>query len=143
MFLLPLDHFNWCDKYSAAYFSFLKFKKALAMKVKFPSAYTILFLLIALVAAGTWVVPAGKYERIENVALGKEVPVPGTYQQVDANPQGIVDIFLAPIAGFYDPDTYQAAAIDVALFVLIIGGFLGVVTKTGAIDTGISRAMVI
>jgi len=113
------------------------------MKVKFPSAYTILFLLIALVAAGTWVVPAGKYERIENVALGKEVPVPGTYQQVDANPQGIVDIFLAPIAGFYDPDTYQAAAIDVALFVLIIGGFLGVVTKTGAIDTGISRAMVI
>jgi uncharacterized ion transporter superfamily protein YfcC len=137
-----VDHFNWCDKYSTAYFSFLKFKKALAMNVKFPSAYTILFLLIALVAAGTWVVPAGKYDRVENVSLGKEVPVPGTYQEVDANPQGIVDVFLAPIAGFYDPDTYQAAAIDVALFVLIIGGFLGVVTKTGAIDTGISRAMV-
>lgn len=29
-----------------------------------------------------------------------------------------------------------------ALFVLIIGGFLGVVTKIGAIYTGISRAMV-
>ncbi|WP_241557062.1 hypothetical protein [Marinomonas hwangdonensis] len=111
------------------------------MTFKFPTAYTILFLLIALVAAGTWVVPAGQYDRVENVTLGKEVPVPGTYQQVDSNPQGVV-VFLAPIAGFYNPDSYEAAAIDVALFVLIIGGFLGVVTKTGAIDTGISRAMV-
>ena len=112
------------------------------MTFKFPTAYTILFLLITLVAAGTWVVPAGKYDRVESVTLGKEVPVPGTYQQVDANPQGVVDVLLAPIAGFYDPDSYEAAAIDVALFVLIIGGFLGVVTNTGAIDTGISRAMV-
>lgn len=112
------------------------------MTFKFPTAYTILFLLIALVAAGTWVVPEGQYERVENVTLGKEVPVPGTYQQVDSNPQGVVDVFLAPIAGFYNPDSYEAAAIDVALFVLIISGFLGVVTKTGAIDTGISRAMV-
>ncbi len=112
------------------------------MTFKFPTAYTILFLLIALVAAGTWIVPAGKYDRVESVTLGKEVPVPGTYQQVEANPQGAVDVLLAPIAGFYDPDSYEAAAIDVALFVLIIGGFLGVVTNTGAIDTGISRAMV-
>ena len=28
-------------------------------------------------------------------------------------------------------------AIDVALFVLIIGGFLGVITKTGALDAGV------
>ncbi|MFT4574501.1 MAG: putative ion transporter superfamily protein YfcC [Marinomonas primoryensis] len=112
------------------------------MTFKFPTAYTILFLLIALVAAGTWIVPAGQYDRVESVVLGKEVPVPGTYQQVEANPQGVVDVFLAPIAGFYNPNSYEAAAIDVALFVLIIGGFLGVVTKTGAIDTGVSRAMV-
>jgi len=107
----------------------------------FPTAYTILFLLIVLVAAGTWVVPAGKYDRVKNAELDKEVPVPGTYQTVESNPQGAVDVFLAPIAGFYDPDSYEAQAIDVALFVLIIGGFLGVVTKTGAIDVGIARAM--
>jgi uncharacterized ion transporter superfamily protein YfcC len=112
------------------------------MTFKFPTAYTILFLLIALVAAGTWLVPAGQYDRIQSEALGKEIPVPGTYQQVDSNPQGVVDVFLAPIAGFYDPDSYEAAAIDVALFVIIIGGFLGVVKKTGAIDTAISREMV-
>ena len=69
------------------------------------------------------------------------MPVPGTYKTVDPSPQGLRAVLIAPIAGFYNPDTNQAAAIDVALFVLIIGGFLGVVTKTGAIDAGIGGAM--
>ena len=74
--------------------------------LKFPTAYTILFALIGLVALGTWIVPAGQYDRVENTELGREVPVPGTYETVDANPQGIVDVFLAPIGGFYNPDSY-------------------------------------
>jgi len=109
--------------------------------MKFPSAYTILFGLIVVVAAATWVVPAGEYDRQQNDALGREVPVPGTYKEVEPNPQGFFDVALAPIGGFYDPDSYEAQAIDVALFVLIIGGFLGVVARTGAIDAGISGAM--
>ncbi len=108
-------------------------------RFKFPSAYTILFVLIALVAALTWVVPAGKYQMAMNVTLGKEVPVAGTYAPVEAHPQGITAILLAPVDGLYNHVTYTAGAIDVALFVLIIGGFLGVVNKTGAIDAGIER----
>ena len=111
------------------------------MKFKFPTAYTILFGLIVVVAIATWFVPAGEYDRELNEALGRDVPVPGTYKEVEPNPQGFVDIVLAPIAGFFDPGSYEARAIDVALFVLIIGGFLGIVTKTGAIDAGIERAM--
>lgn len=111
------------------------------MTLKFPSAYTILFGLIALVAVATWFVPAGQYDRVANEALGRDVPVPGTYQTIDPNPQGVVDVILAPIAGFYDPGSYEARAIDVALFVIIIGGFLAIVTKTGAIDAGIGAAM--
>lgn len=30
-------------------------------KFKFPSAYTILFFLIAIVAVLTWIIPAGQY----------------------------------------------------------------------------------
>ncbi|MGF1757895.1 YfcC family protein [Photobacterium sagamiensis] len=106
---------------------------------KFPSAYTILFALIAVVALLTWIVPAGQYDRVMNEELGREVPVTGTYQSVENNPQGVVDILLAPIDGFYDHNSYEAAAIDVSLFILVIGGFLGLVTKTGAIDAGIER----
>ena len=119
-------------------------KKSISEKAssfRFPSAYSILFFLIVLVAIGTWIVPPGSYDRVLNEDIGKEVPIPGTYSLVEGNPQGIVEVFMAPIAGFYDPDSYEAAAIDVALFVLIIGGFLGVVTRTGAIDVGIERAM--
>ncbi|PRY80526.1 putative ion transporter superfamily protein YfcC [Yoonia maritima] len=110
-------------------------------RFSFPSAYTILFALIVIIAALTWVIPAGEYDRVASAALGKDVPVAGTYALTDANPQGFFDVILAPIAGFYDPGSYTANAIDVALFVLMIGGFIGVVTATGAIDAGIKRAM--
>ncbi len=108
---------------------------------RFPSAFTILFGLIILVAALTWIIPAGQYTRVASEALGKDVPVAGSYALTEAKPQGIFDVILAPIAGFYDPATNMANAIDVSLFVLIIGGFIGVVTATGAIDAGITRAM--
>ncbi len=104
---------------------------------KFPTAFTILFGLIVVVAALTWIIPAGQYERAMNETLGKEAPVPGTYHQVEPNPQGLGAVLMAPIAGLYDPDTGMANAVDVAVFVLVIGGFLAVVTKTGAIDAGI------
>ena len=56
--------------------------------IRFPTAYTVLFVLIALVALGTWFVPAGQYDRVENLELNREVPVPGTYKRVDQDPQG-------------------------------------------------------
>ena len=51
-------------------------------RFRMPTAYTILFLLIVLVAAATWLIPAGRYERLDGV------PVPGTYQSVE--PRGWV-----------------------------------------------------
>ncbi|MDN3696240.1 MULTISPECIES: YfcC family protein [Vibrio] len=109
--------------------------------MKFPSAYTILMLLTVVMAALTWLIPAGQYQMETNEALGRMVPLVGSYHTVEANPQGIVDILMAPIQGFYDPNDYVARAVDVALFVLVIGGYLAVVTNTGAIDAGIAGTM--
>jgi len=97
-------------------------------KFRMPTAYTILFLLLILVAAATWVIPAGAYQRED------DVPVAGTYQPVDPRPQGAGDVILASFQGFYD-------AVDVALFILMVGGFLGVVMRTGAIDAGVSNVI--
>ena len=44
------------------------------------------------------------------------------------------DLVMAPINGLNE-------AIDIALFVLLIGGFLGVTTKTGALDAGIGSVV--
>ena len=109
-----------------------------------PSAYTILFALIVLAAIATWVIPAGTYDLN---ADGE--PIPGTYHEVDAKPSRIlVDSLTAPINGLYgiEDETgnisyYNSGtlfgAIDIALFILVIGGFLGVTMKTGAIQAGI------
>ena len=84
--------------------------------MRMPTAYTILFCLLILTAAATWVIPAGRYERSGE----EEAPVAGTYHAVEQSPQGAGDVVLASFQGFYD-------AVDVALFILMVGGFLGVV----------------
>ena len=111
-----------------------------------PSAYTILFALIVLMAIATWIIPAGQY------ALDADgSPIPGTYEEVESSPSWIiVDSLEAPINGLYgieDPATGNVdvfnsgdlfGAIDVALFILVIGGFIGITMKTGAIQAGIA-----
>lgn len=90
-------------------------------KIKMPGAYTILMGIIVIVAFLTWIIPSGKY-------------VKGVYSRVPQTPQGLLQIFSAPIEGFYD-------AIAIALFVLVIGGFLGIVIQTGAIDAAIGSVI--
>ena len=94
-------------------------------KFHMPTAYTILLLLIIVVAIATWFIPAGSYDYVDGV------PVSGTYHAVEANPATVGDVLKASFEGFYD-------AVDVCLFILTVGGFLGVVMKTGAIDAGVS-----
>ena len=103
--------------------------------LRLPSAYSILFLIIAFMALLTWIVPAGEYETRMNPVLKQEVAIPGTYTPTESNPQNIIDIFAAPIEGIH-------GSIELGLFVLIIGGFLMVITATGAIDAGIEQAVV-
>ena len=91
-----------------------------------PTAYTILFLLIILVAVSTWLIPAGAYQYVN------ETPVAGTYHAVAQAPQGAGAVLKAAFSGFYD-------AVDVCVFILMVGGFLGVVMKTGAVDAGVGR----
>lgn len=115
----------------------------------FPTAYTVLFILLILVVIATWFVPAGQYDKSED---GE--PIPGTYHQVESNPQRIIaDGLLAPVNGMYGIEgedgsvsVYNSGslygAIDVALFVLVIGGFLAMTMATGAIDAGIGKITV-
>ncbi len=98
-----------------------------------PTAFTILFLIIVVIAIFTWIIPAGQYEYVDPTASTLE-PVPGTYSSAEQQPQGLWEVLYAPIKGFFD-------AQDIALFVLVIGGFLGIVMKTGAIDAGIGHVV--
>jgi uncharacterized ion transporter superfamily protein YfcC len=116
-----------------------------ARQFTFPTAFTILFILLILIALATWIIPAGAYQVDADGA-----PIPGTYQSLPSNPQKLlVSALMGPINGMYGIEDASGnvnvwnsgelfGAIDVAMFVLIIGGFLGVTMKTGAITAGIT-----
>lgn len=125
----------------------LNMSKETAVKQKkhfeLPHVYTIAFALIILFAILTWVVPSGQFERatIDTAAGTREVAVAGTYQTVDKVDadgndlrQGLDSILMAPTRGIQD-------AADVVAFVLLIGGTFAIITKTNAINAGMSRVI--
>ena len=99
---------------------------------KMPSSYTVLMIIIAIMAVLTWIIPAGQYDADKSGNL-----ITGTYKTVAQNPQGIWDVLMAPIRAMLGKEPTKAA-IDVAFFILMVGGFLGVVNETGALDVGIA-----
>lgn len=95
------------------------------MKLKFPNTFVLLFGLLALIAAATWLVPGGQYDT--TVLNGRKVIDPGSFRYIASNPQGPVQVLIAPIKGFVE------AALIIG-FVLIVGGVFNVLHKTQAID---------
>lgn len=100
-------------------------------KLKMPSTYGTLLGFIILVAVLSWIIPGGTYQYVDPLA-DKLQPIAGSYQVAQAHPQGILDVLQAPINGFLD-------SVDIILYTIVIGGFMSVVTRTGAINAGIGR----
>lgn len=111
---------------------------------KVPHVYAIIFAHMVIFAVLTWIVPSGSYQRQE--VNGREVTVAGTYEQsektyideetgdeVDLR-QGVFDVLQAPTRGIQE-------AIEVVAFILIVGGSFQVITKTGAITSGMGRVV--
>lgn len=140
-------------------------------EIKFPSAFTVLFIVLIIAAILTFIVPAGSYDRLEydseeaqfvrttsdgsetrleasqevldkldvtvplenfvNGDIKKPVAIPGTYQKLEQKPQGFFEIVRAPIDGIAD-------SIGIIIFVLILGGCIGILNATGTFDAGIA-----
>ncbi|MDI4632000.1 YfcC family protein [Pelomonas sp. V22] len=96
------------------------------MKLKFPNTFVLLFGLLALIALSTWFVPGGQYDT--QMLNGRKVIDPNSFRYIASNPQGPVELLIAPIKGFVE------AALIIG-FVLIVGGVFNVLHKTQAIDS--------
>lgn len=69
-------------------------------------------------------------KKFEEGKIKKPVSIPNTYQESEPKPQGIAEVLFAPIKGIYE-------AIDIILFVLILGGFIGVFNSSGTLNEGV------
>lgn len=140
-------------------------------KFEFPSAFTVLVIILLLASALTYLIPSGRFSKLTyskesnefiitdenekvtaqpatqevldklNIHLSinkfteevikKPMAIPGTYKRITQNPQGIVEIIKSPVAGVAD-------SVDIVIFVLILGGVIGIINKMGAFDAGIA-----
>ena len=69
-------------------------------------------------------------DKFKQEKIKKPVSIPNTYQKNESHPQGIKEILFAPIKGIYE-------TIDIILFVLILGGFIGVFNSSGTLNEGV------
>lgn len=69
-------------------------------------------------------------DKFRDGSIRKPVSIPGTYERMEANSQTPFEVLTAPIKGIYD-------TIDIILFILFTGGFIGVFYATGAMEKGL------
>lgn len=140
-------------------------------RLQFPTAFTVLFIILILAAILTYIVPAGLYSKLSfdaeqsvllvenhkgeistfpatqetleslNIRMSinkfvdgsikKPIAIPGTYQRIAQSPQGLLSVIMSPIQGIMD-------TVDIMVFVLILGGIIGLINKSGAFDAGIA-----
>ena len=101
--------------------------------LKLPHTLVLIYAIVALAAAATWVVSAGEYERVEKRVGEKTivVPVSGSFHRAEARPQGLAALFVSPARGFVE-------AAQIIAFVFIVGGAFQVIQTTGAVTAFIN-----
>lgn len=97
--------------------------------IKVPHTYAIIFIVILIAAIGTYVIPAGKYDKEE--IGGKQYVVDGSYHSVEQNPVGFFELFTSIPAG-------MQAGSQIIFYIFLLGGAFGIIQTTGAIDAGIN-----
>ena len=128
-------------------------------KFSFPTALTVLAIVLLIVWVAAFFIPSGVYELDESGS-----PIPGSYQEipscgdvgedtlcVDKSPLTMFqNLWVATPNGLYGVEdgtgTVQAynegflfGSAEIFLFVLVMGAFIAVTMKTGAIELGIKR----
>ncbi len=105
-------------------------------KFKVPHVFSLLMLVILFCSILTYIVPAGVYDRVDftdpNTGSTRTIIDPDSFHYVDKTPVGLMT-FLSSLAGG------MAKASDIIFFVFIVGGSIGLLQDSGAIEGGLLR----
>jgi len=106
----------------------------MARVFQIPHTLVLLVALMGVAMVLTWILPSGSFQ-METTATGANVVVPGTFEVSDDAP------LITPWDLIIAIPRAMGAAADVIFFVFLIGGVLGVLRATGAIDAGIGSML--
>lgn len=104
-------------------------------KFKAPNTILLVLSLLIAMAALTWVIPGGEYDRVDQD--GREVVDPDSFEYIESEPATLTDLILAPVGGFNDP-----VAVRIIVFIFIVSGSFSIIQRTGAFDKLIQRIAV-
>lgn len=145
-------------------------------KFEFPSAYTVIIIVLILVQALTFFIPSGKYstlsydlddknfvvtnakdetkeepgtqetldkyninisvDKFKDGTLYKPVAIPNTYERIEKPKRGV----MGTITQFLNSQVQGITeSVDIMVFILILGGVIGIVNSTGAMNAGMLR----
>lgn len=101
-------------------------------KHEIPHTYVIIFLILAVAMALTWIIPSGEFERTFKVledGSSREIIVPNSFHFVEKSPQ-TWQLLSSFSEGFVQRS-------DIIIFILLIGGAFWILNASKAIDVGI------
>ncbi len=104
----------------------------MSKSLRVPHTLVLMFAMMIVALVLTWLLPAGQFDTELNEA-GREMVVPGTFETLDDPP------VLTPWSLFTVVPRALADAQGIIFFVLLIGGSLAVIRRTGAIDAMLDR----
>ncbi|MGI6252691.1 MAG: hypothetical protein ACOYJV_04570, partial [Aminivibrio sp.] len=104
--------------------------EAKSKKNMVPHVFALMFIITIFMAALTWIVPAGQYDRIKEGTVTKVVA--DSFKVIDSTPQGLWEIFHAVVKGWI-----QSASMIFMVF--FVGGAIKILEDTGTIRVGMNR----
>lgn len=104
--------------------------EAKGKKSMVPHVFALMFIITIFMAAMTWVVPAGQYDRVKEGTVTKVVA--DSFKVIDSAPQGLWEIFNSVVKGWI-----QSASMIFMVF--FVGGAIKILEDTGTIRVGMNR----
>jgi len=96
------------------------------------NTYVLLSCIIIVIAILTYVIPAGQFDRVEDVNTGRMLADPSSFHYIEQNPASIFNVFKAIPQGMVD-------SAKIIFFIFIISGAIQIVNATGAINSGLLK----
>ena len=103
---------------------------------KFPNAFVIVISVIVLAWVLTYLIPQGTYQRVTDPESGLTTVVSNSYEQINSENLSPFDLLLAIPRGIED-------GAEVIVLILLLGGCFYVIEKTGALNEGLNKLVVL
>ena len=100
------------------------------LRIKMPHTYVLLTIILLIVVVLTYLIPAGSYDRVLDVASGKSIVLPESFHYVEGQRPGFFDIFLSVEQGY-------VSAANILFLIVFAYSYVYLLTENGTLNSAI------